>query len=317
MKNQAKMKHVMIIVLSLMISSAMAQTKPFRIPFNGQGKKVLINIQQTTVEIQGYDGADVVLEQTGENRKELPKEAEGLRLFTDGVLDNTGLGANVEAEGNTLKINIPKNKYAGVLIIKIPKNLNLNVTETQGWGTNKLTISDIAGEIEVESFALKLFLNDITGPLVANNQKGRIFVTYSKVNQSSPSSIHARDAIDITLPSDTKANLKIKSYYGDLFTDLDIVGVKKEVKENPSVSTSSSAKSIAVEKSGAVSINGEGQVKNRVNINKDEYPGQKAYSAFAYSSNRPSDNFEGTINGGGVTIDLKSSNGNIYVRKKK
>jgi len=314
MKNQVKMKNVMIIVLSLIISSAMAQTKPFRVPFSGQGKKVLINIQQTTVEIEGYDGADVILEQTGENRKELPKEAEGLRLFTDGVVDNTGLGANVEVEGSTLKITVPKNKYAGVLIIKVPKNLNLNVTETQGWGTNKLTISDIAGEIEVESFATKLFLNDITGPLVANNQKGRIFVSYTKVNQSSPSSIHARDAIDITLPADTKANLKIKSYYGDLFTDLDIVGVKKEVKENASASTSVSGKVAAVEKTGVVTINGEGQVNNKVNINRDEYPGQKAY---AYVGNRTPDNFEGTINGGGVTIDLKSSNGNIYVRKKK
>lgn len=109
-----------------------------------------------------------MIEQTGENRKELAKEAEGLRLVTGGVVDNTGVGASTEVDGNVLKTLIPKNRYTGVLTVKIPKSLDLTVIESQNWNEQKIIINDIAGEIELKTNNSRAYLNDITGPLVAN-----------------------------------------------------------------------------------------------------------------------------------------------------
>src|SRR6218665_2327417 len=118
------MKKVIVVVLICMAyATSFGQTKPYKVAFSGQGKKVQIAVQQASVNIQGVDGNEVTIEQTGENRKELPKEAEGLRLVTGGVVDNTGVGASAEVEGNVLKILIPKNRYTGVLTIKVPKSL--------------------------------------------------------------------------------------------------------------------------------------------------------------------------------------------------
>ncbi|GAB3511468.1 hypothetical protein GCM10027442_21340 [Emticicia fontis] len=300
----------------MVYATSFGQTKPYKVAFSGQGKKVQIAVQQASVTIQGVDGNEVSIEQTGENRKELPKEAEGLRLVTGGIVDNTGVGASAEIEGNVLKIIIPKNRYTGVLTIKIPKSLDLSVMESQNWGEQKIVISDIAGEIELKTNNSKAYLNDITGPLVANTGHGKIFVTYSKLAQSSPSSISASGAIDITLPTDAKANLKIRSYYGDLFTDWDIAATKKENK--------------SVASSGAKTINGQGDKSSDDNVsvkvkgyarNDDDDNERDIFKRdqFVYvaSSGSKTDSFEGTINGGGVVIDLKSSNGNIYIRKKK
>lgn len=311
------MKKVVVVVLVCMAyATSFGQTKPYKVNFSGQGKKVQIAVQQASVTIQGVDGNEVSIEQTGENRKEMPKEAEGLRLVTGGIVDNTGVGASAEIEGNVLKILIPKNRYAGVLTIKVPKGLDLSVMESQNWGEQKIVISDIAGEIELKTNNSKAYLNDITGPLVANTGHGKIFVTYSKLSQSSPSSISASGAIDITLPTDAKANLKIRSYYGDLFTDWDIAATKKENK--------------SVASSGTKTINGQGDKISDENVaakartyvrsdddNDDRDIFKKDQFVYVAGNSSKSDSFEGTINGGGVVIDLKSSNGNIYVRKKK
>ncbi|MBA4849822.1 DUF4097 family beta strand repeat-containing protein [Emticicia sp. BO119] len=312
------MKKVFVVVLVCMAyATSFGQTKPYKVAFSGQGKKVQVVIQQASVNIQGVDGNEVTIEQTGENRKELPKEAEGLRLVTGGVVDNTGVGASAEVEGNILKILIPKNRYTGVLTIKVPKSLDLTVIESQNWNEQKIIISDIAGEIELKTNNSRAYLNDITGPLVANTGHGKIFVTYSKLSQSSPSSISASGAIDITLPNDAKANLKVRSYYGDLFTDWDITAIKKE---NKSVA-SSGTKTIAGqgESSSDVALTTKAKVfRERGADDSDERDIFKR-DQFVYvaSSGKGGDAFEGTINGGGVVMDLKSSNGNIYIRKKK
>ncbi|RFS13741.1 DUF4097 family beta strand repeat-containing protein [Emticicia sp. C21] len=310
------MKKVVVVVLICMAyATSFGQTKPYKVAFSGQGKKVQVVVQQASINIQGVDGNDVTIEQTGENRKELPKEAEGLRLVTGGVVDNTGVGASAEVEGNILKILIPKNRYTGVLTIKVPKSLDLSVIESQNWNEQKIIISDIAGEIELKTNNSKAYLNDITGPLVANTGHGKIFVTYSKLSQSSPSSISASGAIDVTLPTDAKANLKVRSYYGDLFTDWDIAATKKENK--------------SVASSGTKTISGQGEqsdlgttAKAKVYTrNDDDHDERDIFKRdqFVYVSgtSKGGDSFEGTINGGGVVIDLKSSNGNIYIRRKK
>lgn len=311
-------KVIVVILICVAYANAFGQAKPYKVAFSGQGKKVQIIVQQASVNIQGVDGNEVSIEQTGENRKELPKEADGLKLITGGVVDNTGVGASTEIEGNVLKIIIPKNRYTGVLTIKVPKSLGLSVTESQNWGEQKIVISDIAGEIELKTGNSKAYLNDITGPLVANTGHGKIFVTYSKLTQSSPSSISASGAIDVTLPSDSKANLKIRSYYGDLFTDWDIAAVKKEAKATASSGTKTITGQGSVD-GEAIAVAGQYKIATRVDggNSDDRDVFKKDQFVYVASSSSKTDAFEGTINGGGVVIDLKSSNGNIYVRKKK
>jgi hypothetical protein len=310
------MKKVIVVVLvCIAYATSFAQTKPYKVAFSGQGKKVQIVVQQASVNVQGVDGNEVTIEQTGENRKELPKEADGLRLITGGVVDNTGVGASAEVEGNILKINIPKNRYTGVLTIKVPKALDLTVIESQNWNEQKIVISDIAGEIELKTNNSKAYLNDITGPLVANTGHGKIFVVYSKLSQGSPSSISASGAIDVTLPADSKANLKVRSYYGDLFTDWDIAATKKETK---SLASSGTKTIVGQTETNDVTVAARAKVYTRNDDDRDERDIFKR-DQFVYvgSASSKSDTFEGTINGGGVVIDLKSSNGNIYIRKKK
>ncbi|MFN8353063.1 MAG: hypothetical protein U0Y10_01340 [Spirosomataceae bacterium] len=323
-------KQIFLSIASLFIAGAvLAQSaKPYKVRFSGEGKRVNIYVYQNAVTVEGYDGDEVIIEQVGE-RKELPREAEGLRMITGGVVDNSGTGANIEQEGNNLQVVIPRSRYNGNFVIKVPRNLSVSLKEDGTWSNNqKFSMSNLSGEVELKvNSGSPVYLSDISGPLVANGNYGKFYITYSQLSPKAPHSITTNGAVDITLPTDAKANLKLRSYGGDIFTDFDIAPVKKD-KE---MGTRSDAERAAADRARAGSTNISTVAPAAIATSPKSsgsgisYSGQtvtvNAYALMDDCDQCPPaagrDGFEGTINGGGVSLQVKSSNGNIYVRKKK
>jgi len=230
MKNYFK-----ISILMLLSFSVFAQIKQssFKQSFSGADKRVVILSASSNLTIEGVAGTEVIIE-NGKQVQEFPEEADGLKIVTPGgMTDNTGIGANVVVEGNILKIKLPKSKYFGNFVVKIPKDLNLSVKETLN-SYAKWQISGMKGEVETETSYSTLNIKNVSGPIVAHGGYGKIYVDYDQLNQSRPNSISASGAIDITLPADSKANLKVQATYADFFTDFDITPTKVDLTENKS-----------------------------------------------------------------------------------
>jgi hypothetical protein len=84
-------------------------------------------------------------------------------------------------------------------------------------------VQSFSGELEIKTMTDGISLKDVTGPLTVNSMSGPITIVFSSVSQSAPITITSYSAeIDITMPSSTKANLKMSSMNGDIYTDFDI-----------------------------------------------------------------------------------------------
>jgi DUF4097 and DUF4098 domain-containing protein YvlB len=58
---------------------------------------------------------------------------------------------------------------------------------------------------------------------VANSTNGGIHIKFSSLNQQKPSSISVVNGeIDVTLPANSKANWKLRSLNGEVYTDFDM-----------------------------------------------------------------------------------------------
>lgn len=314
-------KTILISTALLMTSLAFAQNsgKQYKVNFSGANKKVQILSGANQLTIEGYSGSEVILEAENGN-KEFPEEAEGLKIISAGAVDNTGTGANVTTEGNNLQIKIPKSRYFGNFKVKIPKEVAISIKES-GNNYGKWFIGGFDGEVEVSTSYSTVNIKSVTGPLIARCGYGKISVVYDKVNPTKPNSISAAGAVDVTLPSDTKANLRLESSFGDVFTDFDLVEsvakdkksgedneiktttVTPETKATTIAATSPTPRVPAVAKVGSWS----GQ-NNNVTWDGKEWK---------VSDDCNCDNSNYTINGGGVNIRLHSDHGNIYLRKKK
>jgi hypothetical protein len=347
MKNLFKILFLLILSKSVF---AQLKTNAYKVNFSGADKRIVIMSANMGLDIVGTTGNEVIIEAL-EDKRELPAEADGLKIVSPGGgIDNTGVGANVIVEGTSMKIKIPKSKYYGNYIIKIPKDVSISLREN-GNAYGKWLISDMKGEVEAQTSYSTLTINNVSGPIVARGGYGKIYVVYDQLNQSKPNSISASGAVDITLPADTKANLNIKATYADLFTDFDIQPMKKvaktETNANINVSTSKEGQTL-VTKDGIVYDRWGQKVENGTKGEKGEKgeKGDKDFPAVATAkspnyvvsediarkkawtlagSNQNSDDCDcsnanettGTINGGGVSLTIRSDHGNIFLRKKK
>lgn len=297
----------------------------FKQSFSGADKRVVILSASSNLMIEGIAGTEVIIE-NGKQVQEFPEEADGLKIVTPGgAVDNTGIGASVVIEGgNTLKIKLPKSRYFGNYIVKIPKDLNVSVKEN-GNPYGKWQISGMKGEVETETSYSTLNIKNVSGPIVAHGGYGKIYVEYDQLNQSRPNSITASGAVDITLPADSKANLKVQATYADFFTDFDILPTKIENINAKEEKGEKGEKEEKLAKTEATSPTGQ-QVKTIkgttiYGVESFNNPKSEAYlnAVASYRNNYDSDSNAtvGTINGGGVSLIIRSNYGNVYLRKKK
>lgn len=224
-----------ISILMLLSFGVFAQNKQnsFKQSFSGADKRVVILSASNNLTIEGIAGTEVIIESDKQER-EFPEEAQGLKIVSPGgATDNTGIGANVVLEGNTLRIKLPKSKYFGNFVVKVPKDLSVSLKEN-GNAYGKWLITGMKGEVEAETSYSTLNIKNVSGPIVARGGYGKMYIEYDQLNQSRPNSISASGAVDITLPADAKANLKVQATYADFFTDFDIMPTKVDLTENNS-----------------------------------------------------------------------------------
>jgi DUF4097 and DUF4098 domain-containing protein YvlB len=66
-------------------------------------------------------------------------------------------------------------------------------------------------------------MTDVSGSVVAHSLNGAVTVSMKRVTaQKAMSFTSLNGRVDVTLPADTKANLKVRSDNGDVWTDFDV-----------------------------------------------------------------------------------------------
>ena len=101
--------------------------------------------------------------------------------------------------------------------------MNVHFTESTWMGGDAVEISDIDGEIEVETKNSDIILKNVKGPVTANTTSGDIDVIFSTVATTGPTTItNISGYIDITMPASTKADMELNNITGEVFTDLDL-----------------------------------------------------------------------------------------------
>ena len=197
-------------------------------------------------------------------KKEKEDKRKGLTAIYPGGKDNTnGFGFSVIKEGNTLVVRDLKSHFQRHGIsFSLPKNINISV---DSGNLGHVEIEGFTSEVEVNTNVGRINMKDVTGPITAHSNVGPINIEFSKVSQSSPITISSSTSeIDVTIPSNTKADLELKTN-GTVYTNFNI--------------------EVPTPKKGMRNVSG---------IKKIVSP----------------------LNNGGVKIKLKSSMGNIYLRKK-
>lgn len=215
------MKKIKIIIASMLIfSSSILLAQEYKLKVSGS--KILKLVEVNKVEVQGYDGAEIIFTTQSRSRSD-EERAKGLSAINGlGITDNTGIGLSVIEAGNSIDVQQLAKRNNNKYTIKIPKSVKVYY-EHSGTGGSTFKVSNISSEIETSTKHNGIRLENVTGPMTINSVHGKIEAIFASVNQSSPISIISiHGLVDVSLPSNTKANLKMETHWGELLSDMNI-----------------------------------------------------------------------------------------------
>ena len=249
------------------------------------GKEVVVTTDDTIVTAR--DGRETTVP---------PKpEAAGLRRLTQRN------GVRIEEENNVMTIGSGRFMGGEDVVIQVPVRTNLNLSTFNG---DEIRVDGVEGEIEVTSTNGEIMLRDVAGTVVAHAMNGDMRVTLRQVTPDKPMSFTSFNGnVDVTLPAAVKANLKLRSDQGEVYTDFD-VQIQQQLTTSPSVQVAP-----APPAPPAPPV-----PPGRRNPRRRPAHAPSVRSALASKWTPRS---YGTVNGGGPEFELRTFNGDVYLRKGK
>jgi DUF4097 and DUF4098 domain-containing protein YvlB len=266
-------------VLFIATSALCQDTQPDRVtvPFSDASRPRMVkcSLLNGAISVKGYDGKDVIVEARprGEGRHRTRRGTEPPAGMHRIDVNTTGL--SVEEAENVVTIGTRAFNENVDLSIQVPHATSLKLHAVNG---GDIVVDHVSGEIEIDNTNGNATATHISGAAIIHALNGKVLASLDKVTPDKAMSFSSLNGdIDVTLPADTKARVKMKSDNGEIHSDFDI-------------------RLDASSRQPIVEDNRSGMGKYRVRFEKAMY---------------------GTINGGGPEMQFTTFNGNVYIRKPK
>lgn len=246
------------------------------VPFSdpSRPKTLRASLLNGSITVRGYDGKEAIVEAQGPDRgaRRAPDRPDGLHR-----LELPGAGLEVDEANNVVQVRIGARSINSKihLTIQVPFDTSLNLKAVNG---GNIEVDHVNGDVEVNNTNGNVTVSHISGSAVVHALNGKIVASLDKVAADKPMSFSSLNGdIDVTLPADVRARVKLKSDNGDVYTDFDL-----------KVDTATPQPQLQP--------NSSGRGRYRVRFDRATY---------------------GSINGGGPEVQLTTFNGSIYLRKAK
>ena len=222
---------LLILALSVLIGLGQAHAKDepldrINVKLTDPSKPAYVELSLVNggITVTGYDGKEVIVEAKTRTRKlsndDRDKKRKG--MFHIPV---TSAELSVEEKDNHVEIDVQSMKNRVDLEIKVPVNTSLSVHAVHD---GEIVINNVNGEIEAESVHGGIKLVDVSGSVAASTTHGDIKANMKQINPDKPMSFNTfHGDVDVVFPATLKANVKIKTTQGDVYSDFEITKTEK------------------------------------------------------------------------------------------
>jgi Putative adhesin len=229
------------------------------------------------ITVRGGSTKEVIVEARGragesrESHESRPPSARGMKRLD--LPGNAGL--DIAESENVVNIKTAPWGRPADLVITVPRRSSLQL---KCMNDGEILVEQVEGEIDADNLNGKVTLKNVSGSVVAHSLNGEVTVTLDQIDPSKPMSFSTLNGdIDVTLPDAVKANVRMKTDNGEIYSDFE------------------------------VKLDSGGQVRRTES-------GRREDGSYHVRFDRA---LHGSINGGGPEFQFTTFNGQIYIRKKK
>lgn len=212
-------KLLFCVLLSLFYGTA-ALTAQDRVvvPLSNPGEpgQLELGIVRGSISISGTDGNEVIVNyEGGGGENNAPEPRNGLRRISD-----NSVGFEVTENDNNIEIGGTSPQADVHFSITVPRNFSLYLSTVNG---GDVEVENVNGEMEINNVNGDVVLTNVGGSASVNTVNGDITASFNSINANSPMAFsNVQGDIDITLPGNAAVTAKMRSEWGDVYTDFDM-----------------------------------------------------------------------------------------------
>jgi len=232
-------KTISFVVLLMAVGGRLAAQAPIQVQGTGPAEQLTVPLSEPgkpftleakifngSITVIGYDGKDIQIDVHTEKDPDRDGDTEsgGMKRIGDGSLD-----FSAEEHNNAVTIHAPMSQRLKGITIRIPQGATKITVSTVQDG--EVALKDVSGEIEISNINGGISATGISGSVVANTINGDVVVKFKSVDPKAAMAFTSLNGkVDVVFPADTKANVKLKSDRGEMFSDFDIAVDKTQPK---------------------------------------------------------------------------------------
>ncbi|MBI2496978.1 MAG: DUF4097 family beta strand repeat protein [Opitutae bacterium] len=191
----------------------------------GKPATLSLDMPWADIRITGVDGDTVTVESTLTQKNSKPVRPGGLRRLDDEV------SFELTEHDNTVTLRLAgDNPWAGhdaEFKISVPRTMALDLKTDAG---GDLVVQGVEGDIEVNNMNGEVRLDGLVGSAVINTMNGEVRAIYAQAPTKPVSITSMNGEVDLRVPADTKANIRLRTHNGSILTDFgeDVLKTKSE-----------------------------------------------------------------------------------------
>lgn len=301
-----------------------------------------IAVAMGDIQIRGTDAAEITVE------TELPQEnsrprADGLRVLSESATYSLTEKDNVVTLDGGQEFAF--GRHDSHFEITVPRSTNIVIKSSLG---GEIIVGQVTGDIDVKSLNGEVVLEDVTGGALVETMNGEINARIQTLREGKPISFTSMNGeINLEVPEDAKANVRLRTQNGAILTDFDD---KALVTKTEAIRGSHKSGRVVVNVGKDTMINGDSSSEMRESVRAAIKAGAEAAreaaeamreaAKAAREAAREAQSDEGgivpplpplpplppmtggklvsgTLNGGGTDIQVTAMNGDVTLRKAK
>ena len=247
-----------------------ARRSTWRSPIRRGPGKLIVSLMSGKIIVKGHDANNVIVETMNDDKDDEDRQGSGKHAGLRRIR-NMASGLTIEEENNEMRISTQMHNETELSIL-VPVRTSLKLTLMNG---DDIIVDRVEGDLEVNNMNGDISLTNVAGTGIIHSANGEVKAHFSRVTGKPMSFTTMNGDVDVALPADIKATVRLDSGHGDIYTDFAIEmlpsAMQSTVEDNRS-------------KGG----------KYRIKMEKA---------------------MVGKINGGGVEYTLKTMNGDIHLRR--
>ncbi len=166
------------------------------------------------LRVKGADVAECSIK--SDSKPDNKPRKDGLRVITSST------SYYLAEKDNVITLSYGDRNMGGGSDFDLTVPRNTNVVINSAMGGSDVTCSDLKGDIEVRGVSGDIRLNNVAGGALVSTMNGEVHANIAELHDGKTLSFVAYNGeVDIRVPNDAKANVRLRSQNGEILTDFD------------------------------------------------------------------------------------------------